>query len=47
LDYRLAEIVSGRGDAFLVRGTKGKTVVNVNRAQQIEWFHQHWRTTLV
>ena len=36
-----------RGDAFLMRGTEGETVANANRAQQIEWFHRHQRTTLV
>lgn len=36
-----------RGDAFLMRGTEGETVANAKRAQQIEWFHQHQRTTLV
>jgi anthranilate phosphoribosyltransferase len=30
---------SGRGDAFLMRGTEGETVANANRAQQIDWFH--------
>jgi anthranilate phosphoribosyltransferase len=36
-----------RGDAFLMRGTEGETVANAKRAQQIEWFHQNERTTLV
>ena len=36
-----------RGDAFLMRGTEGETVANSKRAQQIEWFRQHQRTTLV
>lgn len=36
-----------RGDAFLMRGTEGETVANVKRAQQIDWFHDHERTTLV
>lgn len=36
-----------RGDAFLMRGTEGETVANAKRAQQIEWFHAHQRTTLV
>lgn len=36
-----------RGDAFLMRGTEGETVANAKRAQQIEWFHDHQRTTLV
>jgi anthranilate phosphoribosyltransferase len=35
------------GDAFLMRGTEGETVANAKRAQQIEWFHQGMRTTLV
>jgi anthranilate phosphoribosyltransferase len=35
------------GDAFLMRGTEGETVANAKRAQQIEWFHQGVRTTLV
>jgi anthranilate phosphoribosyltransferase len=37
----------GKGDAFLMRGTEGETVANAKRAQQIEWFHDHQRTTLV
>jgi anthranilate phosphoribosyltransferase len=37
----------GKGDAFLMRGTEGETVANAKRAQQIEWFHDHERTTLV
>lgn len=36
-----------RGDAFLMRGTEGETVANAKRAQQIEWFHEGVRTTLV
>lgn len=36
-----------RGDAFLMRGTEGETVANAKRGQQIEWFHQSQRTTLV
>lgn len=36
-----------RGDVFLMRGTEGETVANAKRAQQIEWFHDHQRTTLV
>jgi anthranilate phosphoribosyltransferase len=35
------------GDAFLMRGTEGETVANAKRAQQIEWFHQGVKTTLV
>ena len=37
----------GRGDAFLMRGTEGETVANARRAQQIDWFHEGQRTTLV
>jgi anthranilate phosphoribosyltransferase len=36
-----------RGDMFLMRGTEGETVANAKRAQQIEWFHERQRTTLV
>lgn len=36
-----------RGDAFLMRGTEGETVANAKRAQQIDWFHDGVRTTLV
>jgi anthranilate phosphoribosyltransferase len=36
-----------RGDAFLMRGTEGETVANAKRAQQIDWFHEGVRTTLV
>ena len=36
-----------RGDAFLMRGTEGETVANARRAQQIDWFHDGVRTTLV
>jgi anthranilate phosphoribosyltransferase len=46
-DYFTTEAPIGRGDAFLMRGTEGETVANAKRAQQIEWFHQHQRTTLV
>jgi anthranilate phosphoribosyltransferase len=46
-DYFTTEAPTGRGDAFLMRGTEGETVANAKRAQQIEWFHQHQRTTLV
>ena len=38
---------AGRGDAFLMRGTEGETVANARRAQQIDWFHEGVRTTLV
>lgn len=46
-DYYTTAAPAGRGDAFLMRGTEGETVANAKRAQQIEWFHQHQRTTLV
>lgn len=46
-DYFTTEAAVGRGDAFLMRGTEGETVANAKRAQQIEWLHQHERTTLV
>jgi anthranilate phosphoribosyltransferase len=36
-----------RGDIFLMRGTEGETVASVKRAQQIDWFHQGQRTTLI
>jgi anthranilate phosphoribosyltransferase len=36
-----------RGDALLMRGTEGETVANAKRAQQIDWFHDGARTTLV
>jgi anthranilate phosphoribosyltransferase len=36
-----------RGHAFLMRGTEGETVANANRGQQIDWFHDGERTTLV
>jgi anthranilate phosphoribosyltransferase len=38
---------AARGDAFLMRGTEGETVANAKRAQQIDWFHDGERTTLV
>jgi len=38
---------AARGDAFLMRGTEGETVANAKRAQQIDWFHDGVRTTLV
>src|SRR3569623_40948 len=34
------------GDVLLMRGTEGETVANAKRAQQIEWFHAHSRSTL-
>jgi anthranilate phosphoribosyltransferase len=36
-----------RGDVFLMRGTEGETVANAKRAQQVEWFHDHQKTTLI
>ncbi|MGV3740839.1 MAG: DNA-binding protein YbiB [Burkholderiaceae bacterium] len=36
-----------RGDIFLMRGTEGETVANAKRAQQVEWFHAHQKTTLI
>ena len=36
-----------QGDVFLMRGTEGETVANAKRANAIEWFHQHQRSTLV
>jgi hypothetical protein len=46
LDCSRTKIVTGRGDAFPMCGTEGKTVANAICVQQIEWFHQHRRTTL-
>jgi anthranilate phosphoribosyltransferase len=46
-EYFLRAAPPERGDMFLMRGTEGETVANAKRAQQIEWFHQHRRTTLV
>lgn len=46
-EYFLTAAPAARGDAFLMRGTEGETVANAKRAQQIEWFHHHQRTTLV
>ena len=45
--YFTTEAPPQRGDVFLMRGTEGETVANAKRAQQIEWFHDHQRTTLV
>lgn len=45
--YFTTSAPSDLGDAFLMRGTEGETVANAKRAQQIEWFHQGVRTTLV
>ena len=36
-----------QGDVFLMRGTEGETVANAKRANAIEWFHEHQRSTLV
>ena len=46
-EYFTAAAPSGRGDAFLMRGTEGETVANANRANQIDWFHGGERTVLV
>ena len=46
-DYFTTAAPSGRGDAFLMRGTEGETVANANRANQIDWFHSGQRTLLV
>lgn len=46
-DYFVKAAPPQRGDALLMRGTEGETVANARRAQQIEWFHDHERTTLV
>jgi anthranilate phosphoribosyltransferase len=46
-EYFTAAAPSGRGDAFLMRGTEGETVANANRANQIDWFHGGERTLLV
>ena len=45
-DYFSTAAPTGRGDAFLMRGTEGETVANARRAQQIDWFHGGLRTTL-
>jgi anthranilate phosphoribosyltransferase len=45
--YFLTAASPQRGDVFLMRGTEGETVANAKRAQQIEWFHDGERTTLV
>ncbi|MDB5962020.1 MAG: glycosyl transferase [Massilia sp.] len=45
--YFMTAAPAGRGDAFLMRGTEGETVANANRANQIDWFHDHQRTLLV
>ena len=46
-EYFSTAAPSGRGDAFLMRGTEGETVANANRANQIDWFHGAERTILV
>lgn len=46
-EYFSSAAPPARGEAFLMRGTEGETVANAKRAQQIEWFHDHDRTTLV
>lgn len=46
-DYFGTAAPSGRGDAFLLRGTEGEAVANAKRAQQIEWFHDGACTVLV
>ncbi|MEW6372071.1 MAG: DNA-binding protein YbiB [Pseudomonadota bacterium] len=46
-EYFSTAAPSGRGDAFLMRGTEGETVANPHRAQRIDWFHAGTRTVLV
>ncbi len=46
-EYFSTAVPSGRGDAFLMRGTEGETVANAKRAQQITWFHDRECTVLV
>jgi anthranilate phosphoribosyltransferase len=46
-EYFTGAAPHARGHAFLMRGTEGETVANANRAQQIDWFHDGERTTLV
>ena len=46
-EYFTTEAPAERGDAFLMRGTEGETVANAKRAQQIDWFHDGQRSTLV
>lgn len=46
-DYFSTLAPADRGDMFLMRGTEGETVANLRRANQIDWFHQHQRQTLV
>lgn len=46
-EYFTGAAPHARGHAFLMRGTEGETVANANRANQIDWFHDGERTTLV
>lgn len=46
-EYFTTAAPAERGGAFLMRGTEGETVANANKAQQIDWFHDHQRTVLV
>jgi anthranilate phosphoribosyltransferase len=46
-EYFTTEAPVERGDAFLMRGTEGETVAHPKRGQQIDWFHDGQRTTLV
>ncbi len=46
-EYFTTEAPVERGDAFLMRGTEGETVANAKRAQQIDWFRDGQRSTLV
>ena len=46
-EYFTGAAPHARGHAFLMRGTEGETVANANRANQIDWFHDGQRTTLV
>jgi anthranilate phosphoribosyltransferase len=46
-NYFTTSAPAARGDAFLMRGTEGETVANAKRAQQIDWFHEGMKTTLV
>lgn len=46
-DYFSTAANPAQGDVFLMRGTEGETVANAKRANAIEWFHEHQRSTLV
>lgn len=46
-DYFSTAADATQGDVFLMRGTEGETVANAKRANAVEWFHQHQRTTLI